>query len=157
VICIAKYRYPCSGSVFSGNYDTHLFVSLQEWEERNTKITRQRTCSIETTRSWILDLSTEELEPTATGVAMSSGNVSLTVRELPRLQDMSQLSILSRDMLTDTKDKKSLARPALKKHNLKVTRTKTAGDHIIGSSSHPGIKPTTVNRLTESQQEPENI
>ena len=46
-----------------------------------------------------------------------------------------------------------MARPALKKPNLKATRTKTAGDHIIDNSLHPGIKPMTTNRLVESQQE----
>ncbi|KAF9363092.1 Ubiquitin-conjugating enzyme E2 T [Mortierella sp. NVP85] len=107
---------------------------------------------------------TEELEPTATGVAMASGNVRTSTststftsapcsaaRELPRPQDMSQSSMLSHDTPIDSKDKKSLTRPALKKPNLKATRTKTAGDHIIDSSLHPGTTPTT-DRLAESQQ-----
>ncbi|KAK3807354.1 MAG: hypothetical protein J3Q66DRAFT_357374 [Benniella sp.] len=66
---------------------------------------------------------------------------------------MSQSSMLSHDTLIDSKDKKSLARPGLKKPNLKATRTKTAGDHIIDSSLHPGIDPTTTNHLAGSQEE----
>ncbi|KAK3807371.1 MAG: hypothetical protein J3Q66DRAFT_357427 [Benniella sp.] len=66
---------------------------------------------------------------------------------------MSQSSMSSYDTLIDSKDKKSLARPGLKKPNLKATKTKTAGDHNVDSSLHPGINPTTTNRLAESQEE----
>ena len=66
---------------------------------------------------------------------------------------MSQSSMLSHGTPIDSKDKKSLARPALKKPNLKATKTKMADDHITDSSLHPGAKSTITNRLAESQQE----